>query len=89
MKNLKKQIFKRAIELGFKKIAEIVEYDLPLGLNSKISISPELYFVILQSTVFDDEQNEFDFVKIRKIESVQDFELLFNAICPEKFRLPF
>lgn len=88
MKNLKKQVFKRAIGLGFKEFAERVEFDLPLGLNSKIIINSDLVFKILQIDVFED-QNDIKMVKIRKIESVEDFELLFNAICPEKFMLSF
>lgn len=88
MKNLKKQVFKRAIELGFKEFAERVEFDLPLGFNSKIIINSDLVFKILQIDVFDD-QNDIKMVKVRKVESVKDFELLFNAICPEKYRLPF
>ncbi len=88
MKNLKKQVFKRAVELGFKEFAERVEFELTLGFNSKIIISSDLVFKILQIDVFED-QNDIKMVKIRKIESVSDFELLFNAICPEKYRLPF
>ena len=88
MKNLKKQVFKKAIEFGFKEFAERVEFELPLGFNSKIIISSDLVFKILQIDVFEG-QNDIKMVKVRKIESVKDFELLFNAVCPKKFMLPF
>jgi len=69
-------------ELGFKIKGNgpFWEYELPLGRNTDL--------------LFDTDDNELGikiltYVPIRKIESPEDLEMLFNAICPEKYRLPF
>jgi len=79
-----KNISKKAKELGFKEIkgTTFFEYDLPFGENtSLIYDSSDLKISIC--IMFE------KLINIRKIESPEDLEMLFNAICPEKYRLPF
>lgn len=82
----KKAIFDKAAKLKF----EINDYDkhvfkLPLGLKTQLSIDYDYskYKVMFQI------EDEFDIINIRTIESPEDLEMLFNAICPEKHMLPF
>jgi len=58
-------------------------FDLPFGLNSSFIVNFKYgYFWICF-------YRNFSTMPIRKIESPEDLENLFNAICPEKYRLPF
>lgn len=84
---LKDLIFIKAIDLGFVKSMDsafMLEYSLPFGLSEYLSIS----FKYNGHITLDIENSEY-ILEIRKIESPEDLELLFNAICPEKYRLPF
>lgn len=87
MKNKqKKAIFDKAVKLKF----EINDYDkhifkLPFGLKTQISID----YDYSKSHVMMQIEDKFDIINIRAIESPEDLEILLNAICPEKFRLPF
>jgi len=81
-----KNISKKAFEFGFKSempTANILVYKLPLGLNTELwlDLSTNIPDVSLWNGRID--------IMIRKIESPEDLENLFNAICPEKYRLPF
>jgi len=85
--NLKESIFKKSIDLGFLKDNDFikkVEYQMPFGAKNKLSIDFN-YGTHLTLDVECDSQ----IVEIRQIEYPEDLENLFNAICPEKYRLPF
>lgn len=82
-KSEKQAIIQKAKDLGFEIVSyATLKYDLPLGLGNRLD--------------FDQSDLELGivskghaYVPIRKIESPKDLENLFNAICPEKYRLPF
>lgn len=58
-------------------------YDLPFGYGSS-------FIVLFEDGIFWACFYFFYGIsKIRKIESPEDLQLLFDAICPEKYRLPF
>jgi len=59
-------------------------YLLPFGLKNNLSID----FTFTTPLTLDIENGHID-IPLRKIESPEDLENLFNAICPEKYRLPF
>ena len=63
--------------------ANILVYKLPLGLKTELwlDMSIENPDISLWNGRID--------IPIRKIESPEDLQLLFDAICPEKYRLPF
>jgi len=78
----KEAIIQKLKELGFQIQfnGPFWYYQLPLGRETVL--------------VFDSDDLEIgirlkDYSPIRKIESPEDLENLFNAICPEKYRLPF
>jgi hypothetical protein len=81
----KKAILDKAVELKWKQKNGILvsgySYDLPLGRNTKLFLD----IGTLEISITDPE----DVVFMRKIESPEDLETLFDAICPPKFRLPF
>jgi hypothetical protein len=80
-----KNISKKAFELGFKSempTANILVYKLPLGFNTELWLD-------LSIDNPDISLWNGNIIEIRKIESPEDLEMLFNAICPEKYRLPF
>lgn len=82
-KSEKDAIIQKAKDLGFENVSfATLKYELPLGLGNRLD--------------FDQSDLELGvvskghaYVAIRKIESAEDLEMLFNAICPEKYRLPF
>lgn len=87
-KSQKKAIIDKAVELGFKNedsVTSILEYKLPLGNKTELwfDYSYKNYDVLIWSKELE------RYIPIRKVESPEDLEILFNAICPEKFRLPF
>ena len=89
MKEEEKQaIIDTAIELGFEEVFDtLYVFKLPLGNDSTLLLHTEVPFLeISKYNVWHQDDIE---TPIRKIESPEDLELLFNAICPEKYRLPF
>jgi len=81
------EIKEKAIELGFKSDTSYLtkySYSLPFGLKNYLTIN----FLYTNPIVLDIE-NDSDIIEIRPIESPEDLENLLNAICPEKYRLPF
>jgi len=82
----KKAILKKAKDLKFVSempTANILVYKLPLGLNTELWL--DMSIDVPDVSIWN---GKIDIV-IRKIESPDDLENLFNAICPEKYRLPF
>ena len=83
----KDAIVKKCVELGFESdgILDILEYKMPFGNKT------ELWFDFSEDNcdllIWSDDVK--DHIPIRKIDSPEDLETLFNAICPEKYRLPF
>ena len=78
----KDAIVKKCVELGFEEVYKGFNYDLPLGYKNNLYFcTDDLELGIIQETR--------GYVTIRKIDSPEDLETLFNAICPEKYRLPF
>jgi len=79
------QIIQKCKDLCFYEEEEnaCFEYSLPFGINSKFTILLDID--IFKAVLW--KHNTF--ITIRKIESPEDLENLFNAICPEKYRLPF
>ena len=78
------QIIERAKELGFKQDSKyLYKKDLPYGLKNYIGIiiMPDHVCVTLGNKIYEQP--------LRQVESLEDFELLYNAILPEKYRLPF
>lgn len=83
-KSEKEAIIQKAKDLGFNNLAgsQYFEYELPLGLSNSLVLDIDNLTIGI-AVMFK------SFVEIRKIESPEDLQLLFDAICPEKFRLPF
>lgn len=86
-KELKKSIIQKAIELGFLYQIDnkLCVYRLPFGNSNElwVDVSEEIADISIGNI------DDFEYSIIRKIESPEDLEMLFNAICPEKYRLPF
>lgn len=86
-KSEKEAIIKKAKGLGFyqtrKYFTEGYCYDLPIGLKT------QLFWAEHTSKLYLGEIKRVRMIPIRKIESPEDLKLLFDAICPEKYRLPF
>ncbi len=85
-KSEKDAIVKKAHKLKFVSempTANILVYKLPLGLNTELWL--DLSLDIPDVSIWNGRID----IPIRKIESPEDLENLFNAICPEKYRLPF
>jgi len=85
---LKEQIRIKCIELGFTNSGpakNVYEYDLPFGESTEIWV--DLSEGNCDASIWSLELGEY--IPIRKIESTEDLENFFNAICPEKYRLPF
>jgi hypothetical protein len=81
------QIINRAKELGFEQQGEFwYKKWLPLGWNNEIVIE-----VRSKGNLLIKVRQHYTsiIVPIREVESLEDFELLYNAILPEKYRLPF
>lgn len=77
----KKEIVNKAIELGLVFDGNGYVYDLPLGLKNRLSFEEgDLELGIIMAD---------HYVSIRKVESPEDLEMLFDAIVPVKFRLPW
>ncbi len=80
-KSVKEAIIKKLKVWNFEEVISGYTFDLPFGLKNKV--------------FFDTSDMEFGIVmgisytSIRQIESPEDLENLFNAICPQKYRLPF
>ena len=84
----KEKIIQKCIELGFNNsdvAPNIYEYSLPFGLKNDIWV--DLSEGYCDISIWSADMG--DYIPIRKIESAEDLELLFNAICTEKYRLPF
>lgn len=80
-KSEKKAIIKKLEGWNFEEVISGYTFDLPFGLKNKIFFdTSDMEFGILMGICY---------TSIRKIESEEDLENLFNAICPEKYRLPF
>ena len=80
----KDAIVKKLEDLNFDNLANsnYWQYELPLGNQTALMFDFDDYVISIA----------IPFVKlinIRKIDSPEDLETLFNAICPEKYRLPF
>lgn len=87
-KSEKEAIIKKCLELGFTTSyvsPNIYEYDLPFGESTEIWV--DLSIDQCDISIWAVELGEY--IPIRKIDSPDDLENLFNAICPEKYRLPF
>ena len=84
----KDAIVKKCVELKFERVSdEWFRYELPFGNNTALFLGLEnLNATIDTKDYFNDCAIE---TPIRKIDSPEDLETLFNAICPEKYRLPF
>lgn len=84
----KDAIIKKCVELGFERPSdEWFKYELPFGSNTTLFVGLEKFVVTIDTKdYFNDCAIE---TPIRIIESPEDLENLFNAICPEKYRLPF
>ena len=83
MKNQEKEaIIQKAKDLGFQQDTmnfNKYNYNLPFGLKNNLSIDFRF-----ENHITLDIENQSFIVEIRKIESPEDLENLFNAICPEK-----
>jgi len=84
LKKFKESITEKLKELGFENLnnSSYWQFELPLGNETVLMFDFDEYVISIA----------IPFVKlinIRKIESPDDLENLFNAICPEKYRLPF
>lgn len=81
-KSKKEAIIKKLYDLNFEKQIFGYTYELPLGKKNR------LFFEIedMEIGIISDTGG---YIEIRKVESPEDLENIFNAICPEKYRLPF
>ena len=78
------QIINRAKELGFIEDSKnLYKKDLPYGLKNYITI-----LINHEDTLWCIGNHVYTVV-VKEVESLEDFELLYNAILPEKYRLPF
>lgn len=80
-KSEKDAIIQKAKGLAFKLYGGYYIFDLPFGNETRLLFDLENHILIVKCFV--------SYIPIRKIESPEDLENLFNAICPEKYRLPF
>jgi len=82
------QIIQKCKDLNFEhQSGSWFKYDLPFGNDTRFYIDTENLIVTID-TYSTWHQDNIE-TPIRKIESPEDLEILFNAICPEKYRLPF
>lgn len=79
-KSEREAIIKKLEDWNFQKVNGGYSYNLPFGLNNQLFVDEfDLEIGIIH----------FGYMPIRHIKSPEDLENLFNAICPEKYRLPF
>lgn len=80
-KSEKEAIFQKCKDLGFletkKYFTQGYCYDLPIGLNTQLFLASHTNKLYLSHI------ERIRMIPIRKIESTEDLENLFNAICPK------
>jgi hypothetical protein len=78
------QIIERAKELGFKEQYTYYFKNLPFGINTDVFLTKGKGDKLILCI-----DNPSGHLPMREVESLEDFEILYNAILPEKYRLPF